>query len=362
VLEGSVRKSGNQLRISAQLIKVADGFNLWSETYDRELKDVFVIQDEIAGNIVDALQVTLSPGDKQALQTGRTVHINAYDYYLRGRGYFRRRTRGDFESAREMFSKAIEIDPSYAPAYAGLAETFTEFWRNYESTEENLERAEEASRKAVELDPELAEAHAARGFALGQRRRFEEAERELQRAIVLDPKLFEAYYYYGTVAFTQGDLETAAVMFERASEVAPDDIRAMNLLPQVYRSLGQEEKVKSTSERRLALSERLLELDPDDVQTLLYGANALAELGKRERSLEWAAQVLTSETDDALVLYNIACFYAVAGEVEEALEALERSYAAGLADPEWMEQDSDLDNVRDHSRYKALVARMEAGG
>jgi tetratricopeptide (TPR) repeat protein len=135
----------------------------------------------------------------------------------------------------------------------------------------------------------------------------------------------------------------------------------LNLLPQVYRSLGQEDMVKATSQRRLELSERLLELDPDDYQTLLYGANALAELGERERSLEWAAQVLNSDTDDALVLYNIACFYAVANQPDEAIEALEKSYAAGLADPEWMEQDSDLDNIRDLVRYKALVERMEAG-
>ena len=198
------------------------------------------------------------------------------------------------------------------------------------------------------------------GFALGQQRQFEEAEEEFQQAIVLDPKLFEAYYYYGTVTFTQGDMEKAAVMFERASEVAPDDIRGLNLLPQVYRTLGREEMVKAASQRRLELSERLLELDPDDYQTLLYGANALAELGERERSLEWAAQVLRSDTDDALVLYNIACFYSVAEQPDEAIEALEKSYAAGLADPEWMAQDSDLDNLRDLVRYKALVERMEA--
>ena len=361
VLAGSVRKSGNQLRISAQLIKVADGFELWSETYDRELEDVFVIQDEIAGSIAAALEVTLSPGAQQAMQSSRTTHVNAYDYYLRGRGYFRRRTHDDFEAAREMFEQAIEIDPEYAPAYAGLAETYTEFWRNYESTDDILERAVEASQKAVELNSELAIGHAALGFALGQQRRFDEAKGEFERAILLEPKLFEAYYYYGTVAFTQGDLEKAAVMFERAGEAAPDDIRGLNLLPQVYRSLGREDLVIATSQRRLELSERLVELDPDDYQTLLYGANALAELGETERSLEWAAQVLKSDTDDALVLYNIACFYAVANQTDEAIEALEKSYAAGLADPEWMAQDSDLDNIRDMVRYKALVERMEAG-
>ncbi|MGB5551047.1 MAG: protein kinase [Thermoanaerobaculia bacterium] len=362
VLEGSVRKAGNQLRISAQLIKVEDGFNLWSETYDRELEDVFVIQDEIARNIVDALQLTLAPGDEQLMKAGRSADIRGYDFYLRGRGYFRRRTREDFDSARRMFTKAIEVDAGYAPAYAGLADTYTEFWRNYESTDENLEQADRASLKAVELDPNLAEAHAARGYALGQQRKYDEAQSEFEKAISLNPKLFEAHYYYGTVAFAQGELKQAAELLEKASEVAPDDIRGLQLLPQIYRSLGREDEVIEASERRLALAERLLELDPDDVQSLLYGANALATLGEHERSLEWAARVLEVDTDDALVLYNIACFYSLAGEIKPALEALERSYEAGLADPEWMRQDSDLDNLREEARYQALVERMEADG
>jgi len=361
ILEGSVRKAGDQLRISAQLIKVSDGFNLWSETYDREFSDVFVIQGEIADNIVEALQLTLSPVEKQALRSERTTDFKAYEFYLRGRGHYRRRTRMDFESAREMFSKAIEIDSGYALAWAGLADTYTEFWRNYESTEENLTRAEETSREAVELDPNLAEAHAARGFALGQRQLYDQAATEFRRAMKLNPRLFEAYYYYGTVAFAAGRLETAAEMFEKATEVAPDEIRALQLLPQVYTRLGREAAAAAANRQRVEVVERRLEFNPDDVPMLLDGASALAALGERQRSLEWASRILDRAGDDALVLYNLACLYSLAGEVTSALEALEKSYAAGLADPEWMRQDSDLDNIRKHARYKELVKRMEAG-
>ena len=360
VLEGSVRKAGNQLRISAQLIKVEDGFNLWSETYDRELEDVFVIQDEIAASIVEALQLTLSPGERRALQAERSTDIQAYDFYLRGRGYFRRRTKEDFEAARTMFTKAIEIDPEFAPAYAGLADCYTEIWRNYESVDENLEKADEASLRAVELDLNLAEGHAARGYALGQMQRFEEAEQEFQLAINLDPKLFEAYYYSGTVAFAKGELGKASEMFEMANQVSPDDERALRILPTVYRSLGREEDEQSANRRRLVLAEKRLEVHPDDVQVLLDGANALAAIGERQRSLEWAARVRDLKPDDALVLYNMACFYSLAGETDAAIDALEGSYEAGLADPEWMEQDSDLDNLREEPRYQALVERMEA--
>ncbi len=361
ILEGSVRKAGDQLRISVQLIKVSDGFNLWSETYDRQFEDVFVIQGEIAGNIVEALQLTLSPFEKQALRSERTTDFKAYEYYLRGRGHYRRRTRTDFDSAREMFSKAIEIDSGYALAWAGLADTYTEFWRNYESTEENLKQAEETSREAVELDPNLAEAHAARGFALGQRQLYDEAAAEFRRAMELNPRLFEAYYYYGTVAFAAGRLETAAEMFEKATEAAPDEIRALQLLPQIYTRLGREAAAAAANRQRVEVVERRLEFNPDDVPMLLDGASALAALGERQRSLEWASRILDKAGNDALVLYNLACLYSLAGEVTSALEALEKSYEAGLADPEWMRQDSDLDNIRKHARYKELVKRMEAG-
>jgi TolB-like protein/Tfp pilus assembly protein PilF len=361
ILEGSVRKEGDQLRISAQLIKVSDGFNLWSETYDREFSDVFVIQDEIAGNIVEALQLTLSPVEQQALRSERTTDFKAYEYYLRGRGHYRRRTRADFDSAREMFQNAIEIDAGYALAWAGLADTYTEFWRNYDSTEENLVQAEEASREAVELDPNLAEAHASKGFALGQRQLYDEAAEAFRRAMELNPRLFEAYYYYGTVAFAAGRLETAAEMFERATEVAPDEIRALQLLPQIYTRLGREAAAAAANRQRVEVVERRLEFNPDDVPMLLDGASALAALGERQRSLEWASRILDKANDDALVLYNLCCLYSLAGEVTSALDALEKSYEAGLADPEWMRQDSDLDNIRHHPRYKELVKRMEAG-
>jgi TolB-like protein/tRNA A-37 threonylcarbamoyl transferase component Bud32/Tfp pilus assembly protein PilF len=361
ILEGSVRKAGDQLRISAQLIKVSDGFNLWSETYDRQFEDVFVIQGEIAGNIVEALQLTLSPVEKQALRSERTTDFKAYEYYLRGRGHYRRRTRTDFDSAREMFSNAIAIDAGYALAWAGLADTYTEFWRNYESTEENLVQAEEASREAVELDPNLAEAHAARGFALGQRQLYDEAAAAFRRAMELNPRLFEAYYYYGTVAFAAGRLETAGEMFEKATEVAPDEISALPLLPQIYTRLGREATAAAANRQRVEVVERRLEFNPDDVPMLLDGASALAALGERQRSLEWASRILDKAGNDALVLYNLACLYSLAGEVTSALEALEKSYAAGLADPEWMRQDSDLDNIRKHARYKELVKRMETG-
>jgi len=359
VLDGSVRKAGNRLRITAQLVEVDNGFQLWSETYDRELEDVFAIQDEIAQSIVSALQVSLSPTEKLAVQTAHTTDVQAYDNYLRGLGYFRRRTQEDFEAARDMFSRALEIDPDYAPAWAGLADCYTEFYRNYDSSESNLEEADRASRKAVSLAPDLAEAHAARGYALGQKGQYDEAEREFERAVELNPRFYEAYYYWGTTAFAEGELERAAKLLEQASAVAPDDDRALSLLPQIYRSLGQGEKVAAANRRIVELMEKHLEINPDDLSALLSGASALVELGERQRGLEWGERVLEGSTEDALVLYNLGCTFSLARELEKAIDALERSYGAGLADPEWMRNDSDLDNLRGHPRFQALMQRME---
>jgi serine/threonine protein kinase/tetratricopeptide (TPR) repeat protein len=359
VLDGSVRKAGNRLRITAQLVEVDNGFQLWSETYDRELEDVFAIQDEIAQSIVSALKVSLSPTEKLAVQTAHTTDIQAYDYYLRGLGYFRRRTQEDFESARDMFGRSLEIDPDYAPAWAGLADCYTEFYRNYDSSESNLEEADRASRKAVSLAPDLAEAHAARGYALGQKGEFDEAEREFERAVELNPRLYEAHYYWGTTTFAKGELEQAASLLEKANAAAPDDERALSLLPQIYRSLGQTDRLDAANRRIVELMEKHLEVNPDDLSALLSGASALVELGERQRGLEWGERVLEGSTEDALVLYNLGCTFSLAGELEKAIDALERSYAAGLADPEWMRNDSDLDHLRGHPRFEALIQKME---
>jgi TolB-like protein/Tfp pilus assembly protein PilF len=360
LLAGSVRKAGDQLRITAQLVNVENGFELWSKSYDRTMEDVFAIQDEISQNIVEALRGTLSPAEQQPSDRVIPTDARAYDYYLRGRGYFRQRTRATFELAREMFEKAIEIDPSYAPAHAGLADCYTEFYRNYDSSEEILAGADEASSRAVTLAPGLAQAHASRGYALGVQKRFDEAEREFDAAIRLNPTIPEPFYYFGTVAFSQGSLEKAGRLFEKAVEVAPDDLRALRLLPQVYRSLGRQAESRQANRRVVELAERHLELNPSDAQALVRGANALADLGEPERGLEWIGRVMEQGTDDALLLYNAGCFYSLAGKTDEAFDALERSFKAGLVDPEWMRHDSDLDPIREDPRFEELLAAMEA--
>ena len=237
VLGGSLRRSGNRLRITAQLIQAQTGHSIWAERYDRELKDVFEVQDEIARSISQALRIKLSPQEEKAIAHKQTENAQAYDYYLRGRQFFHQFRRRGFDFARQMFARAIVIDPRYARAFAGVADCCSFLYMYWDSSEDNLNEAEAASHKALELDPELAEAHAASGLAFALRKDFAKAQSEFETAIHLDPKLYEAYYFYARTAFQRGDLTKAAELYEQASRLNPDDYQAVSLLVAVSAAL-----------------------------------------------------------------------------------------------------------------------------
>lgn len=362
VLEGSVRKAGDHLRITAQLVNVGDGYRLWSDRYDREMKDVFAIQDEIAESIVDALEVTLSPKERRAIQNVATRDVEAYDYYLRGRKYFYQLNRKSFEFAREMYSKAIEIDPSYALAYAGIADCCSFLYMYADSSKENQEQADSSSRKALELDPELAEAHASRGLALSISKQYEEAEEQFEYAIQLNPKLFEAYYFYARDCLAQGKLAKSAQLFEKASEVRPEDYQAPLLLRQVLIGMGASRNVTDqTLKKALQVVEKHLELNPDDARAHYLGGSALIEMGQTEKGLEWTRRALDIDPDEPATLYNVACSHSIAGASDDALGYLERAIDAGFGYKEWLENDSDFDTIREHPRFRALVSRLDSG-
>src|SRR6185312_14207730 len=249
VMEGSVRKAGNRLRVTAQLIKVADGYHLWSERYDRNLEDVFAVQDEIAESVVRALRVVLTDEEKRAIERPHTDNVEAYEFYLRGRQFFYQFREKGLQFARRMFNRAIEIDPGYARAYAGIADCSSQLYKYWDASTANLEQAESASRKALELAPDLAEAHAARGFALTLSGSHEEANREFEAAIRLDPKLYEGYLYYGNGRFAEGKLAEAAKLFEQAAAVRTEDYQAPGLAGLCYSGLGQEKEAHAAWER-----------------------------------------------------------------------------------------------------------------
>lgn len=360
VLEGSVRKSDSQLRVTAQLINVSDGYHLWSESFDKELKDVFGIQKDIAESVARAFQLTLSPTEERAIEQQPTENVEAYEYFLRGRRHFYQLNEQGWAKSREEFSRAIELDPDYALAYAGLADCFSFLYMYADSSASNRLQAETNSRLALQLAPDQAPVHASRGLALSLGHRHEEAEKAFRKAQEINPKLFDAYYFHARHAFAQGKLEEAAELFEKAYDVRPEDYQAISLLAQVYRGLGREDKRADARRRTLVAVENYLAANPNDPRALCFGSLNLFEEGEDEKGRRWLARAIETHPDDAMNLYNVACVYAHIGEPDNALDALEKSVGKGMAELDWMQNDSDLDNLRDHPRFQKLLA--EAGG
>jgi TolB-like protein/Tfp pilus assembly protein PilF len=356
VLSGSLRRAGNRLRITAQLIQAHTGHSIWAERYDRELKDVFEVQDEIARSISQALRIKLSPQEEKAIARKQTENPQAYDYYLRGRQFFHQFRRKGFDFARQMFARAIVIDAQYARAYAGVADCCSFLYMYWDSSEDNLNEAEAASRKALELDPELAEAHAASGLAFALRKDFAKAQQEFETAIELDPKLYEAYYFYARTAFQRGELTKAAQLYEQASRLNPDDYQAVSLLVAVYHGLGREAEAAAAQRRALELTEKHIEIHPDDPRALYLGATILVRMGDHKRGFEWARRALELDPEETSILYNVACVYSLLGRTEEAIGCLQKVMEHGTFYKNWAAKDSDLDSLRSDPRFQALLS------
>ena len=361
VLEGSVRKAGNSFRITAQLISADDGYQLWSGKYDRNLEDIFAVQEDIAQSTVRALKVVLSSDDQRALQRLRTTAIEAYDSYLRGRQLFYQMRRRSLESARKMYLRAIEIDDQFGAAYAGIADCSSFLYMDWGGLESDLVDADRASSKAIEIEPGLSQGHASKGIVFALRGQFAEAEREFEIALDLNPKLYEALYYYARACFSQGKLDRAAGLLEQATAVQPESIDALSMLGGIYRRQKREQLQKETSRRCLDAVQNHLEFYPDDIRPLLLGATALIDLGETKRGLEWTRRALELDSQDPNVLYNAACAFSISGEFRDAITCLEKSLPF-CADRKWLDYDSYLDPLRSLDRFQELLRVPQASG
>jgi TolB-like protein/Flp pilus assembly protein TadD len=335
-VEGSVAKSDERLRVSARLVRVEDGAELWSRTFDRPLEDLFAVQHEIA-----------EP----------TSNLRAYEYYLEGRERFFEYRRRGVEAALTLFNRALELDSDYARALAGVADSCCYLVMYADGDDHLLERAEQASRRSLEIAPDLAEAQVARGLVLSLQQRYEASEEAFEKAIDLDPKLFEAYYFYARNSFAQGELETAAKLFKHASIIDPDDYQAPLLLGQIYDTLERPVEAAAVRRQGVRAAERRLRHNPEETRALYMAANALVCLGQSEQGLRWAERALALEPDEPMLLYNVGCIYSLAGKLERAVDCVEKAVAGGDAYVDWLRQDSNLDSLRDHPRFQALLAR-----
>ncbi len=356
LLEGSVRKAGQHLRIGVQLIDARNGYHLWSERFDREVVDIFAIQDEIASSVVTALGLSLGQDEERHLVKTSTANVEAYEFYLRGRKLFQKWTRENINLAREMFERAVGIDPNFAAAWAGMATAHVHLHGC--DSEPHLDKAREASARALKLNPQSAEAHVAAAQGLSMEQRYTDAAAEFERAIELDPTLFDAHYYYARSCFKGGDLEKSLRLFRRAQSVRPDDYQAIYLEALVLMQLRGWNEAREAYQRGLESSRKHLALNPHDARAYVLGAGAFARLGETQQAKEWAERAMSLAPDDDAILYNAGCALAVVGEEERALDALQRAIDAGLAGGDWIPQDPDWERLRDHPRFQTLVQQL----
>jgi len=355
LLEGSVRKAGQRVRVTGQLIDGPTGGHIWADRYDRDLTDIFAIQDEITRTIVDQLKVRLIPGEDDAIGQAPTDNVEAYTFYLKGRQFFHNSTRWFLGLARQMYVKAIELDPTFARAHAGLANCDARMigWYDEPISEEQVLAS---AGKALALDPQLAEAHAARADALSILGHKDEAQDEFEQALALDPNSFDTNLFYARHCMKGDALERSVELFIRALEVNPEDSQAALLIPPILRTLGRNEEADRYARMGLKRAEAALRLHPESSRPAQLGAATLAGMGEVEEAKIWLERALAIDPDDANALYNAACTWAQIGDSDRAFELLERwSQHAGREKREWLPHDADLNPIRDDPRYKHLL-------
>jgi non-specific serine/threonine protein kinase len=342
VLAGSLRRAGDRIRVNAQLIDTHTDFPLWSDRYDREMKDIFELQDEIARKIADALRITLSPQEREALADKPTEDLQAYDLYLRGKSYARRLTRQDLEFALQMFESAVARDPRFALAYAAIAKVCAEYYYNFQRDAAWVDRAMSAAQSAVGLRPELPEVRIAEAWILYARNEYEHAIRGAQLAIERKPDCEGAYYLLGRALFAAGRYQEVAAMADAALEASGEDYNVTVPIQNSLGALGKRDAERQIRIRRVDLLERHLKPVPEDARARVLLASDYAALGRYEDAIREANLAIAIRPNEATILYNAACVFCKMEKRQDALAALGKAWEAGFREADWARRDPDL--------------------
>jgi adenylate cyclase len=363
VVEGSVRKAAGRVRITAQLIDGANDSHIWAERYDRDLNDIFAIQDEISHAIVDALKVKLLPEEKKAIEQHGTENVDAYNLFLMARQTYTTGSEGDprrLDAIIRMCRRAVEIDPNYADAWAliALAEVNLRWRVGRQGGDGGLAAAE----RALELNPNLADAYAIKARILSEENRNDEASREIEIALRLDPESYQANRCAALLRFRQKRIKEATTYWEKALTLDEGDFGSAGMLVSTYTALGDQEGAQRAAKITLERCEKNLTRDANNGAAMGHGANALAELGQRERAKEWMERALLVDPDNVTMRYNFGCALANhLNDKDAALEMLGPAFEKmGAGFINHAKVDPDFDCIRDDPRFKAMVATAEA--
>jgi len=362
VVEGSVRKAAGRVRITAQLIDGANDSHIWAERYDRDLNDIFAIQDEISHAIVDALKVKLLPEERKAIEQHGTENVDAYNLFLMARQTYTTGSEGDprrLDAIIRMCRRAVEIDPNYADAWAliALAEVNLRWRVGRQGGDGGLAAAE----RALELNPNLADAYAIKARILSEENRNDEASREIEIALRLDPESYQANRCAALLRFRQKRIKEATTYWEKALTLDEGDFGSAGMLVSTYTALGDQEGAQRAAKITLERCEKNLTRDANNGAAMGHGANALAELGQRERAKEWMERALLVDPDNVTMRYNFGCALANhLNDKDAALEMLGPAFEKmGAGFINHAKVDPDFDCIRDDPRFKEMLAAAE---
>ncbi len=361
MLAGSLRRAGNRLRITTQLVDTHTDFPLWSDRYDRELQDVFEVQDEIAHKIAEALRITLSPQEKEALAAKPTDDLQAYDLYLRGRSYARRLTRQDLEFALQMYENAVTQDPGFALAYAAIANVCAYYHANYAREQVWIDRARVAAERAMALQPDLPEVMVAQAWILCAKGQYDDTVAIVRNVIAHKRDCEGAYYLLLRALFASGRYQEVANVAEEAIEASGTDYNVYVPIMNSLGALGKQEALKNIHQRAVQAMEVHVRQVPEDARARILLASYYATDGRQDDAMREANLAMLLRPNEATVHYNAACTFCTMNKKAEALDAIAKAWRNGFKDSDWARRDPDLAILHGDPEFEKLYPEQATG-
>lgn len=358
VLEGSVRKVGDRIRITIQLIDTHDGYQFWAGQYNHDLKDIFEVQEQMAQAVVNAMRLSIG---NNKLTRPRTQSSEAYDLFLKANSFFRRPDKQSILFARQFYQRAVEIDPMFGRAWSKLASTHAFEYLCGDPDGNAKAEARRVSNIALNVAPGIPDSHIASGITYSIYQDYRQADLEFETAINLRPDSFAAWFTWARSKSYEGDARKAVELYQKASQIRPQDYHSVLVQVRLLSELGDSKGAKEKANEGLRKAKLFLELKPDEYRAKNLGAFALHILGEVDEAKTWMEESMQNSPRNSVLSYNAASFYAMIGDTQKSLDYLVRAAETGCLNLDWLAQDADLKLLRNNPRFEALVHKFRDG-